>query len=180
MTDSFLQKQRVQDLGNFTFSFGMTSTKNKTTRITQRTATAINHTFSNIFISNEIHAGIIKTDISDNFLIYLDKKRVRQEDKIMDVMIEQVKQNLRNVCQSDLKLLKDANVARMIISRENLFHYVVKYTHKNSFSPWITKGIKKSSKRKQRLCKKFLKKYAFKNEQNYRTYEKLFESVIKR
>ena len=76
----------------------MTSTKNKTTRITQRTATAINHTFSNIFTSNEIDAGVIKTDISDNFLIYLDKKkRVRQEDKIMDVMIEQVKQNLRIV-----------------------------------------------------------------------------------
>ena len=179
MTDSFLQKQRVKGLGIFTFSFGMTSTKNKTTRITQRTATAINHTFSNILTSNEIHAGVIKTDISDNFLIYLDKKkRVRQEDKIMVVMIEQEKQNLRIVYQSDLKMLKNANVARMIISRENLFHYVVKYTHKNNFSPWIIKGIKKSSRRKQRLCKKFLKK--FKNEQNYRTYEKLFESVIKR
>ena len=46
-------------------------------------------------------------------------------------------------------------------------------------SPWITKGIKKSSKRKQRLYEKFLKNRTEKHELAYKIYERLFESIKK-
>ena len=46
--------------------------------------------------------------------------------------------------------------------------------------PWITNGIKTSSKRKQRLYEKFLKSRNEKNEFEYKTYNKLFESIKKR
>ena len=46
-------------------------------------------------------------------------------------------------------------------------------------SPWITKGIKKSSKRKQRLYEKFLKNRTEKHELSYKTYKRLFESIKK-
>ena len=36
-------------------------------------------------------------------------------------------------------------------------------------SPWITKGISKSSKKKQRLYEKFLKNRTPKNEETYKT-----------
>ena len=46
-------------------------------------------------------------------------------------------------------------------------------------SPWITKGIKKSSKKKQRLYSKFLKKRNEKTKKEYQDYKELFESIKK-
>ena len=46
-------------------------------------------------------------------------------------------------------------------------------------SPWITKGIKKSSKRKLRLYEKFLKNRTEKHELACKTYKMLFESIKK-
>ena len=46
-------------------------------------------------------------------------------------------------------------------------------------SPWLTRGIKKSSKRKQKLYIKFLKNRNSKNELEYKNYKKLFESIKK-
>ena len=51
---------------------------------------------------------------------------------------------------------------------------------KTLLNPWITKGILKSSKIKQRLYIKFLKKKTLRNESNYKNYKRLFESTIKR
>ena len=45
---------------------------------------------------------------------------------------------------------------------------------KNVLSPWITKGIMKSSKRKQKLYLKFLKQKTYKN------YKNIFERVKQR
>ena len=54
----------------------------------------------------------------------------------------------------------------------NFLRYVLlcmKDQRKN-LSPWITKGIKKSSKRKQKLYEKFLKKRNAFNETAYKVY----------
>ena len=47
-------------------------------------------------------------------------------------------------------------------------------------SPWITTGIEKFSKRKQRLCDKFLKTRIQKIELEYKNYKNLFEAIKKR
>ena len=44
----------------------------------------------------------------------------------------------------------------------------------------MTRGIKKSSKRKQKLYNKFLKNRNNQNEYEYKNYKKLFESIKKR
>ena len=56
----------------------------------------------------------------------------------------------------------------------------IKLRSKDLQSPWITNGIRKFSKRKQRLYEKFLKNRNEKNELEYKTYKKLFESIKKR
>ena len=43
----------------------------------------------------------------------------------------------------------------------------------------MTKGFLKSSKRKQKLCEKFLKKRTLRNESIYKAYKSLFESLKK-
>ena len=51
---------------------------------------------------------------------------------------------------------------------------------KSDQSPWITKGTAKSSKNKQRLYEKFLKNRTPKNEETYKTYKNLFETIKRR
>ena len=51
---------------------------------------------------------------------------------------------------------------------------------KNLNSPWITKGIKKSSKKKQSLYKKFLKNKTTKRLETYKQYKIFFEKFEKR
>ena len=47
----------------------------------------------------------------------------------------------------------------------------------NKANPWITKGMAKSSKRKQKLYEKFLKNRSIQNEKIYNNYGKLFETI---
>ena len=47
-------------------------------------------------------------------------------------------------------------------------------------NPWITKVITKSSKRKQKLYERFLKKRTPQNEQRYKNYKKLLETIKKK
>ena len=56
----------------------------------------------------------------------------------------------------------------------------IKLKNKDLQSPWITKGIRRSSKRKQRLYKNFLKNQNEKNELEYKNYKHLVEAVRKR
>ena len=45
---------------------------------------------------------------------------------------------------------------------------------------WVTKGIPKSSKKKQRLYEKYLKRRTTENEKIYKNYKRLFESIKKK
>ena len=51
---------------------------------------------------------------------------------------------------------------------------------KNLVSPWITQGLGKSSRKKQRLHDKFLKQRNSKNEEAYKVYKNLFEKLKKK
>ena len=53
----------------------------------------------------------------------------------------------------------------------------IKIKLKPHFRPWITSGIRKSSKRKQRLYEKFLKTRTAKSEAEYKTYKNMFETI---
>ena len=49
----------------------------------------------------------------------------------------------------------------------------IEIKQKDSLSPWITKGIKKSSEKQQRLYEKFLKHKTEANLNKYKDYKKL-------
>ena len=53
----------------------------------------------------------------------------------------------------------------------------IRLKQKKHFTPWITRSIKKSSKRKQKLYEKFLKHRTILNEEKYKAYKNLFESI---
>ena len=78
---------------------------------------------------------------------------------------------------------------RLINSFLNIFNSIydiyfpkvfVRLKTKHIKSPWITKGIAKSSKRKQKLYEKFLKHGTRQTELAYKSYKSLFESLKKK
>ena len=60
---------------------------------------------------------------------------------------------------------------KSVLISEFQHFFVIKLNQRKNLSPWITKGIKKSSKRKQKWYEKFLKKRNAFNENAYKTYK---------
>ena len=56
----------------------------------------------------------------------------------------------------------------------------IKIKRKSFNSPWMTKGLVKSSKKKQRLYEKFLKNRNLEEELNYKQYKTLSKSLKKK
>ena len=63
----------------------MIPTINKPTRVTRKTATAIDHILTNRFIDTTIKTGIIKSDVSDHFPIslFIPSEKVSVENEIV-------------------------------------------------------------------------------------------------
>ena len=66
----------------------MTPTLNKSTRVTRKTAIAIDHILTNSFIDTLFQTTILKTDISDYFPIcYFLQNSLPQENKDKNTFI---------------------------------------------------------------------------------------------
>ena len=103
---------------------------------------------------------------------------------ISDQSIKKFKQKLRGVTWDDIKIFDSVNNSydrflQIFLSLYNeCFPKIkIKLKPQKHFRPWITLGIKKSSKRKQRLYEKFLKTRTAKSEAEYKTYTNMFETI---
>ena len=63
--------KRVKNFFNLIFQYSLIPIINKPTRVTNKSITAIDHIITNAYLSSKINAGIIKTDISDHFPVFL-------------------------------------------------------------------------------------------------------------
>ena len=176
------------------FRFGMIPTINEPTRVTTHTATAIDHVFTNAIMDNiQIKTATVKTYISDHFpIIFATKNKIDAEiieqcifkRNISDQLIEKIKQKLRNIDWNNIKILRNVNDAYskfleifLSLSNECFPKIKVKLKPQRHFNPWITMGIRKSSKKKQKLYDKFLKKRTKQSETEYKAYKNMFKSI---
>ena len=126
---------------------------------------------TNTIIDQNLPNGIIKLEISDHFPIFtiLNSKIHNQCPKtkistrtIKEVLVE----NLKNI----LSLTDWNDALGKTITNESYDQFIKKFSliyddcfpikvkeikTKNLLSPWVSKGIKKSSKRKQKLYENF-------------------------
>ena len=91
---------------------------------------------------------------------------------------------LREIKWDNVKTSSDSNLAynefldTFTSLNDDCFPRVkIKVKAQNSFRPWITKGIAKSSKKKQKLYEKYLKNRNPKNLATYKIYKNLFETT---
>ena len=170
---------------------------NKPTRVTKKTATAIDHIITNCFVDTNFKTAIFKSDISDHFLICVFLSPMIDENKnevtyiykrnINSETIEKFNQKLYEIDWNEVKSCEHPSESYEIFLTKFLSIYddffpkkKIKVKSKDIQSPWITAGIKKSSKRKQRLYENFLKCRSQRNENEYKNYKRLFETIKKR
>ena len=184
---------KVKSYCNTAFSHNFIPIINKPTRVTNHNATIIDHILTNTF-NRKIDSRILKVDISDHFPIFFSSKAIKikaSKDPVF-VMKRDInlftlslfKEKLLEVGWGFLKTIQDPNEAykSFLLVFGNLYEIAfpkikIKVNSKNQLSPWITRGIIKSSKRKQKLYEKFLKNRNSANKENYKTFTRLFESI---
>ena len=161
----------------------MIRTINKPTQVTRKTATAIDHSFIDITIKT----GIIKSDVSDYFLIclFIPLEKVSLENEIVYIYKriinnETIKAFTQNLYENKLNDIESiCNPYSIFLEKRTMYvkHFPlkkIKLKTKDLKSPWITAGIKKSSKRKQQLYTKFLRNRNQKNETEYKNLKTTF------
>ena len=192
--------KKVQHFLSRMFQYNMIHTLNRTTRVTRNTATAIDRIITNTAISGIQHrSGIIKTDISDHFpiaFVFNTCEKSKPEDKAQFIykcfygeeQIELFKHELSQIESNNIiKTMDNPNTAYenffdiFLKTYDKYFPKVrIKIRAKTNQSPCITKGIRKSSKKKQKLYERFLKKRTPRNEQQCKNYKNAFETIKKK
>ena len=141
--------------------------------------------------------GILETDISDYFPIFtisvkhrLDSgdKKVTIRKRIINVeSIQEFRDILSEVDWGNLYSISNPNDAyeyslKVFSGIYDLAFPLKTFSVKRKTlqNPWMTKDLLKSSKRKQKLYEKFLKKRSPPNENIYKAYKSLFESLKKK
>ena len=169
------------------------------TRITNSSATLIDHMFSNID-SDKAIAGTLKTDITDHYCNFIfinfeaekqsHPKHVtyRKQDK---KSLENLNAALQNTNWSNVLNLTDPNMAyeNFLSTYTDLMNIHLpivtkpynKFKHRKE--PWVTRGILKSLKTKEKLYIKMIKSKNTPNYDinriNYTVYVTIYKRIIK-
>ena len=161
--------KKVHDFLNIIYRNSMIPTINKPTRVTRKTATAIDHILTNCFIDGTFKTAIFKSDISDHFPICFiipsmkTKIKKRHLFSIKGTDAKHAFQNeLYETNWKDIETFTDPNEAYKAFLEKFLILYdkyfpkqKIKVKTKHLQSPWVTKGIKNRQKRNSVCIRNF-------------------------
>ena len=172
---------KVRDFVNLIFQYSLVPTVNKPSRVTKNNATLIDYIISNSINDQENLTGILKTDIFwsfSNFYYFYETdlilaiKKVTIRERERERVREREWQMQARFKNSDILFEVDCGNLYSISNPNDGYKYFLKvflglylaFLSKLSGlkeklkNPWMTKGLLKSSKQKQKLYKKFMKK----------------------
>ena len=166
----------------------------RVTRVTRTKAAAIDYIITAAILESTMQPRIIKANVSDHFSIFTilpiftnscNKNKNHEKTKIAtqnfsDENIQNFQFLLEDINWDQFVHSNPPNEAYNILLKMFSDLYDVAFPNKNIEikskhlnTPWITKGLRKSSKRKQRLYEKYLKIRSKENEKSYNTYKNL-------
>ena len=189
---------KVKSFFDLMYQRNLIPTINKPTRVGKNSATAIDHIITDYVLTCDFKTAILKTDLTDHFPIVIALKNYgpsqqhsntnhKYKRSYNEENIKAFNQRLLSVNWDEVKNCDDPNEAYKQFF--NIFNSIydlyfpkifVRLKAKHIQSPWTTKGIAKSSKRKQKLYEKFLKHRTRETELAYKSYKNLFESLKKK
>lgn len=178
----------VQDI----ISHGLKPTITKPTRVTEHSATLIDHIYTNLVNSN-IHSGIIYTDISDHLGTFsvIKNEGIPQPNRcrliriFSDEAIYRFNSLLQHLDFSDVYTCNIASEAYNLFLHRYLEIYDTCFPLKTvrckpkftKRQPWLTKGLLVSSNHKNKLLKKKLNNPTATNMNYYKTYCNMFIKI---
>ena len=190
------ENQYTKDFINQMFSSTFYPLISKPTRITNISATLID----NIFVNDleECHrCGILYTDLSDHLPVFQITFSLKKgNDTHCDIKYRLMNKNTVDRLCEDLKN-EDWNDIYDKTDPQEAYNYfygklfklyeknipLIKTKNKGNIDnqkiPWVTKGILKSRKTKNKLYKKFIKNPNERNESIYKTYRNKFNKIKK-
>ena len=165
----------VKNFFNLIFQSGFLPLIQRATRVTRTTATAIDHIITDAILESTMHSGIIKANISDHFPIFAilenscnknknyEKTKITKRD-FSNENIQNFQFLLENIKWDQLLPSNAPNEAYNVFLKifSDLYDAAfpkkeIEIKSKYLNTPWITKEIRKSFKRKQLLYEKYLK-----------------------
>ena len=191
---NYEENSGVREFYNNTFQYGAVPLINRPTRVTKSTTTLIDNILTNSYFESSLTKPIIKTAVSDHFPIFVvfntNKNKNDTSKKIIITkrnFSERNKENFKNDLQrTDWGILDNCVNANVVFENfsdtfstlyEKNFplkkHYI---KNKGLMTPWMTKGMKKSSKPKQKLYVKYLKNKTEASEITYKNYKNLLQN----
>ena len=168
---------------NLMYSFSLFQLINKPTRVTNTSATIIDHTWSTLFEEN-ISNNVILTDISDHFPTVSQFRLHCAESKpqfiykrsFSTVTIESFVNNLSLINWQPVLSSSCCNNAYDIFYEQfkNVYDRIfplnkIRLNNKNQLSPYITPALKRSIREKHRL-ERLSKKWPLTYGNTYKTY----------
>ena len=189
-----LTKDKSSDFHNILSSYGYCPLISIPTRVTCNSASLIDNILSNTNFDDYV-SGVLVTDISDHFPIFhqvnVCTNRVKNKAIIYirnysKCNVDKFVSKVGAVDWSFILALKDANAAYDSFVNtidhiyDNCFPHITINTKKNrKRHPWITSGILKSIKVKNKLYRRFLRNPSSENNTNYKKYRNKLNHVIR-
>ena len=163
----YANNSKVKGFIDGMFSKGLISVINKPTRVSKHSMTCIDHIYTNSFINQDLTTGIIKTDISDHFPVFVIDNNMSSTNypdmivkKIRSFNEKNVHDFKNNLNMTDWSLVletEDPNQSYSVFLKQFLKIYnksfptkSITIKRKQMLSPWITKGLKKNLQNKNK------------------------------
>ena len=190
---NFEQHIPTQEFVDLLSSHGHLPYITKPTRVTQRSATLIDNIFSNDTDSVEYtHSGILYTDISDHFpIFYIDYScSIENVDSVVhrrvysDENIAAFKTKLSEKNWNDVLSCDDVETAYSLFMKDFIDLYNESFPLKafkkgyKTRKAWLSDGMKRSIKRKNKLFKRFKRSGKLEHEQEYKVYRNWLNKVL--
>ena len=185
----------TNDFINMMFASSLIPLINRPTRVTQQTATLIDNIFStNHSVDKTILQGNLTIEISDHYaqfhIMEIAKSAKNDEYTLIRMKNESNMKKYFNLIETfdwnKIEQLSDCNKAYECFSEslKNIYNdsfpvIKVKRRYRNRL-PWLTEGVKRSIKHKNKLYRRQLKFKTSYNRKMYTTYNNKLKSVIKK
>ena len=165
----------------------------KPTRVTKTSATLIDNIFSNDLENVEYsHSGILYTDISDHFpVFYIDYScSIEDEDTVVhrrvysQENIDAFITKLSNKVWNDLLVCDDVETAYSLFMDNFIEMYNDSFPLKafkkgyKTKKIWLSEGMKRSIKRKNKLFKRFKRSGKLEHEEQYKSYRNRLNKIL--
>ena len=168
----------------------------KPTRVTRKKETCIDNIFSNSMLDHKINSGVMHVKISDHFPIFITADKFLNEtakaSKLTKTTKRLYKPDQIKKFEEQINTLNWSSVTDKQDTNESYNEFTVLVSHiynecfpvqtkyvkeKSILNKWMTSGLLKSSKQKQKLYNLFLKNRTPQNERKYKKYAKEFNKL---